>query len=242
MTIEDIKRIIAPDEHRELELKKTTGELKDGMHSACAFMNTDGGWLIFGIAPQSLKIIGQQVTDNTQREISNALSGLEPAVDVHVEYVDVPEHPSNKVIAMYFDGWVWGKEPYTYNGCPYFRRESTTKQMPREMFEDRLKAAKPHKFGWEKQVADDYTIEDIDEERLRAAVRLGVDAGRISPSAMGASVETLLSKLNLMKGDAIRNAAVMLFGKDTSDYPQLLLRMARFVGTDKQEFIDNMVS
>ena len=239
MTIDDIKRIIAPDEHRELEMKKTTGELKDGMHSACAFMNTDGGWLIFGILPHSLKIVGQQVTDNTQREISNALNGFEPTVDVHVEYVDVPEHEGNKVIAMYFDGWVWGKEPYTFNGCPYFRRESTTKQMPRDMFEERLKAAKPHMFGWEKQVADDFNVEDIDEARLRAAVRLGVEVGRISPSAMGASVESLLSKLNLMKGNAVRNAAVMLFGKDTSNYPQLLLRMARFVGTDKQEFIDN---
>ena len=26
---------------RTLELKKTTGELKDGMHSACAFLNTE---------------------------------------------------------------------------------------------------------------------------------------------------------------------------------------------------------
>lgn len=34
MAIDDIRRLIAPDEHRELELKKTTGELKDGMHSA----------------------------------------------------------------------------------------------------------------------------------------------------------------------------------------------------------------
>ena len=33
------------NEHRQLELKKTTGELKDGMHSACAFLNTEGGWL-----------------------------------------------------------------------------------------------------------------------------------------------------------------------------------------------------
>ena len=31
----------------------------------------------------------------------------------------------------------------------------------------------------------------------------------------------------------------MLFAKDTSDYPQLLLRMARFAGVDKNEFIDN---
>ena len=74
MDIEDIKRIIAGDETRTLELKKTTGELKDGMHSACAFLNTDGGWLIFGIAPTSLKVLGQVVTDKTRQEIANALT------------------------------------------------------------------------------------------------------------------------------------------------------------------------
>ena len=45
MTIEDIKVIIKGDETRTLEMKKTTGELKDGMRSACAFLNTAGGWL-----------------------------------------------------------------------------------------------------------------------------------------------------------------------------------------------------
>ena len=49
MTIDDIKTLIASDESRILELKKSTGELKDGMHSACAFLNTEGGWLIFGV-------------------------------------------------------------------------------------------------------------------------------------------------------------------------------------------------
>mgnify|MGYP002237021419 CR=1 FL=1 len=55
MTIDDIRTLIVADESRTLELKKTTGELKDGMHSACAFLNTEGGWLIFGVAPSSLK-------------------------------------------------------------------------------------------------------------------------------------------------------------------------------------------
>lgn len=58
MTIDDIKKLIASDESRTLELKKTTGELKDGMHSACAFLNTEGDWLTFGVTPSSLKIIG----------------------------------------------------------------------------------------------------------------------------------------------------------------------------------------
>ncbi len=70
MTIDDIKTLIISDESRTLELKKTTGELKDGMHTACAFLNTEGGWLIFGVAPKSLKIIGQQVTDDTKRDCS----------------------------------------------------------------------------------------------------------------------------------------------------------------------------
>ena len=56
MTIEDVKVIIQGDETRTLEMKKTTGELKDGMRSACAFLNTAGGWLFFGIAPTTLKI------------------------------------------------------------------------------------------------------------------------------------------------------------------------------------------
>ena len=58
LTIEELKKLIQSDEHRQLELKKTTGELKDGIHSACAFLNTEGGWLFFGIAPTSLKILG----------------------------------------------------------------------------------------------------------------------------------------------------------------------------------------
>lgn len=57
MTIEDIKVLIAADESRTLELKKTTGGLKDGMHSPCAFLNTDGGWLIFGAASKTLNIL-----------------------------------------------------------------------------------------------------------------------------------------------------------------------------------------
>ena len=39
MTIDDIKNLVSADESQTLELKKSTGELKDGMHSACAFLN-----------------------------------------------------------------------------------------------------------------------------------------------------------------------------------------------------------
>ena len=171
MTIDDIKNLVSADESRTLELKKTTGELKDGMHSACAFLNTEGGWLIFGIAPKSLKIIGQEVTDKTQQEIAQALAGLEPAVDVRVAYIDVPEHPGNKVIAMHFDGWVWGEHPHTFHGCPYFKVESTTKVMPQDMYDERIRAHQPQLYAWERLAADGVALADLDEN-LILSVRL----------------------------------------------------------------------
>ena len=70
LTIQDIETIIRSDENRIVEVKKTTGEIDAGMSSGCAFLNTDGGWLLFGIAPKSLMILGQDVTDPTKQEIA----------------------------------------------------------------------------------------------------------------------------------------------------------------------------
>lgn len=239
MDIQDIKTLIASDESRTLELKKTTGELKDGMHSACAFLNTEGGWLIFGIAPKSLKIIGQEVTDNTQREIAQALAGIAPTVDVHVEYIDVPGNACNKVIAIHFDGWVWGERPHTYHGCPYYKRESTTQIMPQDIYDERIRAHQPQMYSWEQQTANNVTLADLDEKHIKGCIRLGVEGGRIPVSAINTPIEDTLTKWKLLKNGVPTNGAVMLFSNKIDEYPQFRLRMARFVGTDKNEFIDN---
>ena len=239
MTIDDIKALIAADESRTLELKKSTGELKDGMHSACAFLNTDGGWLIFGVAPTGLKILGQQVTETTKREIAQAIAGLEPAVDVRIHYVDVPDRPGNQVIAMHFDGWVWGERPHTFHGCPYYKVESTTKVMPHEMYDERIRAHQPQMYAWERQMADGVTLADLNEKHIRGCIRLGVEGGRIPASAMSAPIDDTLAKWNLIKNGNPTNGAAMLFSDKIDEYPQFRLRMARFLGTDKNEFIDN---
>ena len=63
----------------------------------------------------------------TQRESCQAIAGLQPAVDMRPDYVDVPDHLGHKLIVMHFDGWVWGERPHTFPGCPYYKVfESTT--------------------------------------------------------------------------------------------------------------------
>ena len=167
MTIEDVKVIIQGDETRTLEMKKTTGELKDGMRSACAFLNTAGGWLFFGIAPTTLKILGQEVTDNTRKEIAREVAKLEPLIDLPVEYIDVPNRPDCQVIAIHLDAPSYWDVPYTYDNKPYMRIESTTVVMPRDIFEDRLMRSKSNRHKWEDQICEGITIADLEEQRIR---------------------------------------------------------------------------
>ena len=239
MTIENIKQLIANGEGRHLELKKTTGELKDAMHTACAFLNGEGGWLVFGITPTTFKILGQVVSDNTKREVAQAISCLEPVVEVQVHYIDVPDRQGCQVIAIYFDAFVWGHLPYTYDGRPYYKVESTTRVMPREMFEERLRASKPRFYAWERQLAEGITIEDLNEGLIRGALRIGFEKGRIHATALTEPLEKVLEKFELLTNGKLNNAAVVLFSNKITGYPQLRLRMARFRGTDKNEFIDN---
>ena len=42
ITIDELKELIQTDEHRQLELKKTTGELKDGMHESLGTVLSSG--------------------------------------------------------------------------------------------------------------------------------------------------------------------------------------------------------
>lgn len=53
MTNAEIQELIKKDETRTLELKKSTGELKDAMHTVCAFLNTSGGRVLLGITSAS---------------------------------------------------------------------------------------------------------------------------------------------------------------------------------------------
>ncbi len=186
-----------------------------------------------------MKILGQNVTDDTRKEIAGALAGLEPAIDVTVNYVDVPDRPGCQIIVMYFNPFVWGTVPYTYRGCPYYKRESTTVVMPREMFEERLRASNPNFYSWERMPADGISIEDLNENRIRGTVKLGVESGRIPASALAEPLGLLLDKMDLLTDGKPNNAAAVLFGTKVKSYPQFSLRMARFRGCDKMEFIDN---
>lgn len=239
MTIQDIQELIKIDETRTVELKKTTGELKDAMHSVCAMLNSDGGYVIIGIAPTSLKIIGQVVTDNTRQEIAREIRKLEPAVNMAVEYVDVPDSEGKQLVVLHADKNLFSAAPYVFDGKPYYKLESTTMAMPQQMYEDMLRVRDADKFRWDSMTANDMTVDDLDEKRIRTAVTKGVRSGRMNPDAEDESTIEVLAKLDLLNNGKPTNAAVALFAKDTRNYPEMELKMGYFKGNNRMIFIDN---
>ena len=111
--------------------------------------------------------------------------------------------------------------------------------MPRDMYEERLRRSRPDMFAWERQPSDFTDIGSLDEKLIRGVVRLGVERGRLSDLALIEPIEDVLGKWKLTTGERPLNAATALFTKDTGMYTQFTMRLARFQGTDKNEFIDN---
>ena len=49
MNLKELKAIVAGGESEKVEFKRSTGELKEAMHTLCAFLNGVGGTVLFGV-------------------------------------------------------------------------------------------------------------------------------------------------------------------------------------------------
>src|SRR3712207_9256516 len=84
-----VKELIAEKENGQVEFKETTGQLERGMETLCAFLNGEGGTVLFGVTDKG-KIVGQEVSDKTKRDIAEAINRLEPITAVQISYVPLP--------------------------------------------------------------------------------------------------------------------------------------------------------
>lgn len=236
MNFKELTNIIIRGESKNLELKKSTGQLERGMESLCAMLNGDGGSVIFGVT-DSGDIIGQEVSDSTKREIAGCIREFEPFPLLDVEYVSIP-NSERQIIVLTTSNT--DNKPFVYKGRPYIRVESTTATMPQPRYNDLLDKSRNSVLLWERQANLTLTISDLDEEEIKRTVRIGVEMGRLPEAAYRSDIPTILNNMELMKDGKITNAAAVLYLKhEMIDYPQLLLRMARFQGTDSRVFIDN---
>ena len=132
-------------------------------------------------------------------------------------------------------------KPYTYKGTAYRRVGNTTLEMSR-VAQDQMLIERVHsEQRWENQPATGWSVDDLDSVEIFRTVEESIRRNRVSEPGTRDPVE-LLRGLGLVKDDVLLRAAVVLFGKTERievEMPQCLLRVARFRGIDRTEFLDN---
>ncbi len=158
------------------------------------------------------------------------IAGLQPAVDMRPDYVDVPDHPGHKLIVMHFDGWVWGERPHTFHGCPYYKVESTTKVMPQDMYDERIRAFEPKTYSWELRPAEGVALADLNE---KAYPRLHPDGcGRWSNSCECIERTDFRYTVEVEVAEECipTNGAAMLFSDKVDEYDNFKIKNGTFLG------------
>lgn len=236
MDLEQLKILCAKGEKKSVEYKSSTAHLRAAFETICAFLNSKGGTVLIGVRDDG-RILGQDISDNTRREIAREIRRIEPAAPIEIEYVDL----ENNKVAIAIHAGVGTHAPYTYDGRAWQRDESETNRMSQHLYEQLLVKRDQFNHTWEDFIANDYDTAELDHDEIYKAVMDGIAEKRIPAGIAKESVEKILRQLNLLVDGKPKRAAIALFGNYIkSGYRQCWLKMARFEGTDKLgNFMDN---
>jgi len=226
----------AAGESETLELKSTTGQRREAARTLCAMLNHRGGRVLFGVEPGG-RIVGQQVSDHTIEDIAREIREIEPPVFPAIDRVVVNGGREVLVVSVA----TGHSQPYTHRGQAFRRVGTTNQALSREEY-NRLLIERLHaESRWEIEPAAGWSVADLDEEEIRRTLEEGIRIGRVAEPGTR-EPEGILRGLGLMRQDALLRAAVVLFGRANRllpDFAQCLLRVARFRGAEKGEFLDN---
>lgn len=235
-TIDRITAMVAAGESETLEFKSTTGTRREAAATVCAMLNQRGGHVLFGVTPKD-GAVGQQVSERTVETLSAELRRIDPPAFPTVERVPVVGRREIVVVAVN----PGPSRPYQYRGTAYRRVGNTTLAMPAEEYNRVLLERMHSDQRWENQPAVGWSVADLDEAEIRRTVDEAIRRGRLADPGTRDPAE-LLGGLGLYRDGVLWRAAAALFGKEQRieiEMPQCRLRIARFRGLGRMEFLDN---
>lgn len=234
MHLTELVKLITQGESDSLEFKKSTSQPQGIAETLCGFLNCKGGIVLIGVTSEK-KPTGQHVSDSTLQEIATLIAKFEPPATIDFDRVPVE---NGKEVMVLTAKSRKTDVPYTWEGRAYQRIGSTTSRMAQQVYQRLLMERDHNNHRWETGIAVGYSLDDLDVEEILRTLRLGAETRRV-PEYQGDSLEVNLERLGLRKDGYLLNAAVVLFGKRfVPDFLQCQLRLARFKGIDKSEFID----
>lgn len=226
----------ASGESETQEFKETTGQRRAAAKAACAMLNHRGGRILLGVRPGGA-VRGQRVGRDTQEDVAQELQQIDPPAFPSIDRVGVGDDLEVLVVTVP----AGAGRPCSDYGQAYRRVGSVNLPPSREEYNRMLLERIHGERRWENEVAGGWTVADLDHEQIVVTVDEAVRRGRLADPGTREPL-ALLRGLELLRGDRLVRAAVVLFGRRErmgADFPQCLLRAARFRGISRTEFLDN---
>lgn len=235
-TLEQLQEWVDARESEVIEFKLTTGTRREAIQTLVAMLNTRGGRVLIGITPAG-EIRGQQVSDRTIEELSQEIREIDPPVFPSIDRI--PLASGHDVIAVSI--MQGANRPYVVRGTAYRRVGNTTVAMLRDEYNRMLMDRLHSERRWENEPADGWTVADLEAAEITRTLEEAIRRGRQGDPGTR-DTEALLRGFGLIRDGVMLRAAPVLFGRDEQIeqlLPQCLLRLARFRGNTKAEFIDS---
>lgn len=214
-----------------LELKQTVENFKEISKAACAFANAVGGKIIIGISNDGRVYgVANGELDSLQQRSEGAVQQVSPT-PFHKILVEKRENKKIVVIEIY----QIGQGAFcTFGGIVYYRSGSLNVKLEGRTLQDYL--VKRHILSFDEMAAR-ATINDIDANTVKEFLQ------KRSPSVTFKENQLADTIVNLgvaqKNGELIiKNSAILLFAKKTSQFPQNEVKLVRFKGTQPIDIID----
>jgi ATP-dependent DNA helicase RecG len=236
MKPKNLSKLIGSSESTTIEWKPSLSQINEIIESIAGFSNTDGGRIFIGISKHG-EAIGISIGKDTIEKLANRIAQhTEPRIHPHITVtktdgkeiivINVKESHDKLVLA---------------NGKPYVRVGKSTRQMSKDEYEHRILEKHKDKLQFDTQICKGAKLKDVDNNKVRWFLEKAKEEKRLIVPAR-TTVKDVLVRLNLIKNGQLTNTAILLFGREPQKFfVQAKIRVARFKGTEGNDYLDMKV-
>jgi len=198
---------------------KSKFELSNILKTICAFLNTDGGWVLVGYSNK--KIFG--IPSNVEELISELEeSVLNIILPQPLVYINEEEYKGKKLILI--NVLKGSRQPYSLDSNYFVRKGSSTISANSDDISLLLRTSKIHTSTWEKMNVTDASLSDLQNKEIEKTITESNIKGR--GESLPNTIEEFLAYFQMMDFSFISNGAMLLFGKEPVKYiPQCRIRI-----------------
>jgi ATP-dependent DNA helicase RecG len=205
-----IKELINQQEHSSLEFK-SSWNIEAILKTVCAFLNTEGGWIIVGHNEKELIGLPDITVEKVNHLKQNALATIFPQPLIYVQLETVNE--KSLVLLNVLKG---SRQPYSYLKKYFIRKGSQTLEASPDDVSLILRSSNQYTSSWEKLTTVDATYKDLNESEIFNTIKEANNLGKTK--SLPESPKDFLSYFQLIDYTSIKNGSVILYGNEPTKY------------------------